>query len=183
MSFVAGFVLLILVDPSVGSGSSVLLTTTVRAAPKPPVSTVPPRLIEFFGTLKGLSSRKAASTRIVPEDPKADQAKLLNYVGADGIEFINLTDEGVTKEHPTTVRRVTRAELAAQIKRRRGEQLLWLMEIAYFLRWWSDTPSSVEHPDETTLVATFPDRYKLTFKDQPDRLLLVKVENLDPGGD
>jgi hypothetical protein len=179
MSFVASVVLL-LADPSAGSGTRALFATTIPAAPKPAAPKVPARVIEFFAMMKGLASREAAlpaSTRIVPEDPKADQAKLLNHVGVEGIEFIDFT-----KEDPS-IRRVTRAELGAQIKVRRGEQLLWLMEIAYFLKWWRATPASVEHPDKTTLVVTFPDRYILTFKDQPDRLLLVKAQDLDPGGD
>jgi len=146
---------------------------------------VPARLEDFFETMKGLSSRKSApfAARIVPENPKADLAKMLTYVGTHGLEFVNFTNEGRTQAHPTTLRRISRDRLAKQVQARRGEQLRWLMELAHFFRWWSHKPTSIQIPAQGVLVVTFIDDYVLTFREQATGLELTTLELLrDPDG-
>ena len=172
-------------DPCVLAMTRPQETVPRAAGPKRSEVEIPPRLKTFLEAMRGLSSKKTApyAARVVPEDPKADLARLLPYVGGNGIEFVNLTNVGSTRAHPTTVRSISRDRLAKQVQVRHGEQLLWLMELAHFLRWWSDKPGSIQVPEPGVLVVTFPDEYVLTFRDQPEDFLLTRVEYLrDPDG-
>ena len=141
---------------------------------------VPASVKEFVRTMKSLASRETAPyrERIVPENPKADLSKILAYVGANGIEFVDFDNAGIRDAQRTTIRPIARERLAKQIQARKGEQLLWLMELAHFFKWWVDKPNSIGTPDPGVLVVTFREDYELTFREQPTGLQLIRLKSL-----
>jgi hypothetical protein len=168
--------------PAQGVDVGISMTrATVPAPPaiaKPPEVKLPVPVREFVQTMKALASKESApyKERIIPENPKADLGKILTYVGPNGLEFVDFDDDGDPQR--STIRRIPRAHLAKQIQMRKGKQLLWLMEVAFYFKWWTATPSSIQVSEPGVLVVTFGDQYELTFKDQPTGLQLLRLKSL-----
>jgi len=170
--------------PAQGFDVGISMTSaTLRTPPataKPQEVNVPGAVVEFVQTMKALASKKSApyKERIVPDNPKADLGKILTFVGPNGLEFVDFEDEGEQDPSRITIRRISREHLAKQLQTRKGKQLLWLMEVAFYFKWWTDKPTNVQTPEPHVLLVRFSDDYELTFREQPTGLQLVRLKSL-----
>ncbi|HVV52357.1 MAG TPA: hypothetical protein VHO06_22005 [Polyangia bacterium] len=157
-----------------------VLVATQEHRPKSPSVKVPPRVAEFIDYLKSIASKAAAPypARIIPADPYADQARLITYISRSGLLFRNFSND----ENRRIVK-ATWAELQGQLKMRKGEQLLWLMECAHQLKWWRAPPVEISDGPRGRVSVVLGDEYRLTFASEEGRLELSEIEDLqDPDG-
>jgi len=167
-----------------GADVGIQMTTATLPTPpsisKPQEVKVPVPVSDFVQTVKALASKKnsAYKDRIIPENQKADLSKILTYVGPNGLEFVDFDEDGEQSPQRMTIRRISREHLAKQIQMRKGKQLLWLMELAFYFKWWTDKPTSVQTPEPHVLLVTFSDDFELTFREEPTGLQLVRLKSL-----
>jgi len=167
-------------------GANVAISMTSARLATPPGSSkdegvsVPVPVREFVQTMRALASKQNApyKERIIPENSKADLSKILNYVGPNGLEFVDFDARVVRDAQRITIRRISREHLAKQIQTRKGEQLLWLMEVAFYFKWGTDKPASAQTTEPGFLRVTFGDFYELTFRVLPAAVQLVRLKLL-----